>query len=254
MVSAMEVRIPSGLPLTRFSTGSGPRALNVVTVLVSAGEPPLHVERLPRALLLVLGDAEGVLARMSLAGVVEDAGGDAEGVDDDEAHGPADGGVGPVARPVEVDARVDAELVADRSVHNEQLAATTRARVADVEVRAVPVTPPFVRPPFERGQDDREVLRPAPGHDRVDGGQPDRHLTPVLRHPQDDLLGIATGHVQKGPHPLLGRRDDRQTVRPPLLREELHRLHVVCGGDYRLIAHRPPRPFPDDRPDSPDRH
>src|SRR5262249_57635790 len=80
---------------------------------------------------------------------------------------------------------------------------------------------------LHRRDDDRHVLGPAAGHDRVDGDllRGDRYRP--VRDERDLLLGIETRGREHHRHAVLGRRDDRQPVGPSLLEAELPRVDVV---------------------------
>ena len=95
---------------------------------------------------------------------------------------------------------------------------------------------------LERGDDDREVLRQAAGHDGVRRRLPHRHATAARRQVADQELGV--GRLDDLEHrldPLGRRRHDRQTVRPPA-REEL--LLDVLLRECQRLAHQNARGSP----------
>ncbi len=87
---------------------------------VGRGQAELLVQGRPRALLLVLRDARGVLGRRALGGLVELVRAQAERVDRTEPDGPPDGGVGPEARAENVPRAVQAEPLAHRPVDDQE--------------------------------------------------------------------------------------------------------------------------------------
>ena len=203
----------------------------------------LDVERLPGAVLFVLGDAQAVLSGAALGRLVQLVGSHAEDVQDGEAHRPTDGRVGAEARPEDVAPRVEPELGADRTVHDQQGAAAGRA---------LPGTrgrPALVDHRLERGQHHGQVLGPASRHGRADSDLAHRGRTPELGEADEDLVGIP---VRLGEEPLDERgsgRDDRQTVGPALLVAVLDGLEQRVDVDRLLFGrlvdgHQSPGPAP----------
>jgi len=90
-------------------------------------EPVLDVERRPRRLLLVLGDARRVLGRIALSGLIELVRPQAERIDRGEADRAADRGVGAKARPEHVPLAVEADPLADRPVDEQHRSRARRA-------------------------------------------------------------------------------------------------------------------------------
>ena len=124
-VSAMASSIGSGRPTERTWRGDSPA--NTVTCALASLEAALHVQGSPVGLGLGLGDAVGVLAGMPDDAAVKDARNGGAGVHQDEADGPADGGVGAVARPEQVVAGVDVQLAGYRPVYDGQDARASHA-------------------------------------------------------------------------------------------------------------------------------
>src|SRR5437762_3214281 len=77
-------------------------------------------ERLPVAIALVLGEAEGVLAGIAECRAVDGAGNAAADVAHDQLQGAADRGVGAVALAQRIDARIHADLARHRAVDDDQ--------------------------------------------------------------------------------------------------------------------------------------
>ena len=123
------------------------------------------VEGFPGTVFFVLAEADAVLAQGAHAAAVQDAGPLLEDVDEDEADGAADGGVGAVAGTEEVVGAVEAQLVADGAVDEHENADGVGHRRKLVDAVGV-----VVEEGLHRGENDGEILGEAAGHNRVGGG------------------------------------------------------------------------------------
>ncbi len=83
-----------------------------------AGEPALDVQRLPRAVFLVLRDATTIFCRCALCALVELMRPDTKSVHDDQAQRASDGCIGPIAWAENVVPAVETEAAANRPVNN----------------------------------------------------------------------------------------------------------------------------------------
>ena len=83
-----------------------------------------------------------------------------------------------------------------------------------------------------RGEHDREVLRPAAGHRRVDGGELDGHAAVEMLQRPDHLLGTTVDGGEELVDQRPGGRHERQAVGPALLVAVLDRRvgGVRVGG------------------------
>ena len=91
-----------------------------VTALAPLREAARHRERLPFVVRLVLREAERVLARRPEGGSVDLAGPAAADVAHDEVERPADGGVGSVPLPEDVESRVHPDAAGDGAVDDDE--------------------------------------------------------------------------------------------------------------------------------------
>ena len=200
-------------------------------------QPARDVQRLPRALLLQLGDAERVLAGMPLRGAIEQARQGPQAVERDEADGAPQRGVRAPAGSEHVAAGVEAEARSDRTVDDEQ-----RRRAAGAGDRAVQ-REGGIGHRLQRGQQHRHVLGPAAGHHGVDRDLLGRDRAPARRLAQHDVVRPAPGGLEKPAHRLRGRRHHGEPVRPAALEVRLDRLRpaghfVLFRGErhVRLLA------------------
>ena len=195
----------------RMATEQGDRAL-------VRGKTLFHVQRFPRAVFLVLADAERVLRGMAQRGLGDLVRLGAADVDDDEAQGAADGRVRPEAVAQRVVAAVHAQRPADRAVENRHRRRGKRRYVDAVNAELL------LAHGLDAGQHDRKVRSVAPRHDRVDGDLLDRGATVVRPDLPDQFVRVAARRGQHPPDAVLGRRDDRQPVRHPALVQQLDRI------------------------------
>ena len=172
-----------------------------------------HVVGFPGALLFVLAEAEAVLARPAEGGAVRVAGIAAADGDEDQADGPADGGVGAMARAEHAGVTVDAQLVPDGTVHQQRRTRVPGGGLNPVEVEA------GLHDALYRGDDRRKVFRQAARHHAVDGDLLHRGRRPLGRHLPDDLLGIAVSAREHALHALSRGRHDGQAVAELLVAE-----------------------------------
>src|SRR5204863_3291835 len=84
------------------------------------GHPGLHVERLPRALVFVLGDAVRDLRRAALRGAVAGARQTATDIHEHEPDGTPDRHVGAEALTERVVAGIDPDLTRDRTIDDDE--------------------------------------------------------------------------------------------------------------------------------------
>ena len=169
--------------------------------IVRWGKTPLNVKRLPRAGLLVLGDAHAVLPALAQGGLVQYARRASGDVHIDQAHRPADGGVGSCAGAKHVDARVYIQLFGDGAVHDDKLGRAPGAGLA-----AMVVELGFTHGFKDRHQ-HRHVFGPATGHNRVDSYLFGGDHPPPGGHHAHHIAGGPPGGRQELPDPLFGGRD-----------------------------------------------
>jgi hypothetical protein len=164
---------------------------------------------------------------------------DPESVHDDQAQGAPDGRVRSVTRAEDVILTVKTELLADRSVDDDDLC------LAGCALEQPSDYPSAAREAVDNRQEDGEVLWPAARHDRVDRylthgacaiQVPDRHY---------HLVRIALRLSKKLVDELLERRDHWQAVRPALFVTVLDRLpgvtsRLVCQALSRCVGHNSP--------------
>ena len=208
-------------------------------------EAVFGVERRPRALLLVLRDAGRVLRRCPLSRLVELVGMQAEDVDAGEPDRSADRRVGTESGPEDVALAVEADLLADGAVDDEE---RCRAR------RALPDSPGGVRLLGDRlpcRQHHREVLGAASGHGGVDRGQAHSEMAVQVGDGEEDFFRIARHRREELVDVRLRRGNDRQPVgpllRPVVLQDLAHLVGVDLGWRHfffqRRCAHlNPPLP------------
>ena len=182
-------------------------------------EAALDMQRIPGALLLVLGDAVGVLAGMPERCLVGHAGNRLADVGEDQLDRAADGGVGAVALAEHVRAAVHAKGQARRAVHHQQ-----RRRQMGRALHAVEIER-GIGHRLDRRDDHRHVFRQAARHHAIDRDLLDRRLAPARRNLRHQSRRGELGAGQHGRHPLLGGRNHRQAVGPALVVAELERVH-----------------------------
>ena len=193
----------------------------------------LLVERRPGGVRRLLGDAEGVLARVGEGRLVRLPRRGPPEIPEREPHRAADGGVRAIAVAEDAVARVEAELARDRPSHDHERHAHV-GRLAD----AVQIVR-GVEERLQGGEDHREMLGPAAAHHRVDRELLDRRGAALGRDQAEALLGVAPGVLDQRLDAAPGGEDDREAVGPPAREAELDRLLVVGGRHYvRYQVHR----------------
>jgi hypothetical protein len=188
--------------------------------IVGAGETTLHVQRIPRRGRFVLGEAERVLGRLAEGGHVDLARLRSADVLEHETHGPADGGIGPVARPQGIRLRIHPDANRTWTVHDHQgRRRTGGGRNADeIEI-------PVGEALYGRG-DETQVFGLASGHHRVDGQIAPSHRSEQRRKLADHGIGVACMRPQHALDSVRSRRHDGQPVAGP-------------GGDHLLLRSLP---------------
>ena len=145
---------------------------------------------------------------------------------DDELQGAADRAVGAVALAQRVALGVHADLAADRAVDDDAPAPT------NFVVASTPcIAKMLVEHRLDRRQHDRQVFRLAAGHHRVDRDFFDRRPASAGGTSPTTSCGIAAGAVEHAQHALLGRRHQRQPVRPAAREHRLVFVLVVAQFD-----------------------
>ena len=184
-------------------------------------ESQIGGQRRPRILRLVLGDAVGDLRGIALRRSVAAAGQPAAHVHQHQAKRAADGHVRAEALAEGVVAAVEPDLLRDGAVDDQERRDGMRGGLDGVQVER------RLRHRFDRGEQHREVFRPAARHDGVDGELLDRGLPLPRRQDGDHLAPVAGRLPQELGHAALRRRDDRQAVGPAPLDVELVDGRVV---------------------------
>src|SRR6266851_2702225 len=180
--------------------------------------PALDRERFPARALLVLGEAIAELAGVAEGGAVDLLRPAFADIADHQLQRAADRGVGTIALAQRVALGVHPDAAAHRAVDHDDRPGEHRRRQHPVHRKAL------VEHRFDRRQHDRQVFRLAPRHHHVDRDLLDLRPSERRRHQPDDLLRVARGAVEHAQDALLGRRHQRQPVRPAA-RE--HRLLLV---------------------------
>ena len=185
-----------------------------------AVEAALDVQRLPAAQLFMLADAGADLPRLAERRHVDLAGPAAADVADHELQGAANRRVGARSLTEDVRPAVEPDRVADGSVDDDERADEVGGGQHAVQVERIGAGR------FHRGDDHREVLGLAAGHDGVDGDLLDGGRSEIGRHVGHYLGGRPR---RAGEHPRdarLGRRHHRQAVGQALLVQKLERIEV----------------------------
>ena len=107
----------------------------------------------PRTILFVLGNAEGIFARMTERRAIELARHTPEHIDQDQAYGSANGRVGPIAVGQHVVRGIHAKGRTDGTVHHDELRAASRARSTAVQVERL------LAHGLKNGHHDRHIRR-----------------------------------------------------------------------------------------------
>ena len=195
---------------------------------VLGGEPAGHVQRLPGMIVLVLGEAEAVLARVAERGPIEESGPRVHHVHHDQPDGAPDGGIRAVTLAEEVVARVDADRARDGPVDDQHHRRSAGAARRPVIRELGPAQP------ADRGVDDGKVLRPAAGHHRVDRRLLGGDARVAARNLAEGLLGAQPGRREHVGDGLLGGRNDGQAVGVPRGEVRLDQRGGIAGG----VRHR----------------
>ena len=121
---------------------------------------------------------------------------------------PANGAVGLPAGTVGARTAVEAEVVANWPVDDDQRGAGMSSGLDGVEVEH------RVAHGLHCSYNHRQVLGTAPGHHRIHGQLLHRGRAPNGRNLADDVLGTQRSRGQHGSYTLGSGRDDRQAVGP----------------------------------------
>src|SRR5207245_594786 len=175
-----------------------------------AREPALDMQRLPRAVFLVLCNATTVFRRRALRALVELMRPDTQRVHDDQAQRASGGRVRPVARAEDVVAAVETEAPANRPVNNDDLA------LACCTLEQPGYLSGAGGKPVDDGENDGEILRPAARHYRIDRRLSHRAGAVQVLHRHHDCVGIAIGLGEELVDEFLEWRNYRETIRPAL--------------------------------------
>ena len=185
----------------------------------------LDVQRLPRARLLVLGKAAGDLAGMTERRAIEPPGPGATGQGEDEPERATDRDVGARPRAERAHAGVEPDLLANRTVDDEDRAGRLGGDGDAVRIES------RLQRRLDRGDDDGKICRPAPGEHRAGRDALERRLAVSGRHEAERPGGIASGEHRL--HALGRGRYHRQPVAPAALE---HVLELVQPGDVRVVS------------------
>ena len=170
-----------------------------------------------------LVEAVGVLGEHDPGAVAERrlvvfVGGEPEDVAEHEPKPPAHGGVRMGSLAKRPGAVVEAERLGGRATDDDQRVGSRRvARVLDAVAR--------IEQCLGEGEQDRHVLGPAPGHDRIDGEGPDGHVAPRRGGDPEHLPRIVAGIGEERLDAVDGGRHEGVSVAPPALEER--RGHLV---------------------------
>src|SRR5262249_43960853 len=125
-------------------------------------ESARHGQWLPRARLLILGEAQSILARPALRGLIQHAGLTSKAVEQDQSERAPDRCVCPEAGSEEVRPTVNAEPLTNGATHDDHEGGASGARRGTVQLEG------GIANGTQGRAENGEVLRPASGHDRVD--------------------------------------------------------------------------------------
>src|SRR5580692_2092981 len=177
----------------------------------------LHMERLPRAALLVLGKGEAIgkrIAERAHIGFARHR--SALPVLRQQAVSPADRRIGVAVGAERTDAAIHADLVADRAVDHAEAGHRGGAALPRRGVRR------------GKREDDGKILRPRAGHHRVDRDFFDRVLPGLAKiagaHAADHFVRRLAGRLEHSRDALLGRQDDGQKIGPAIVEKQLAKI------------------------------
>ncbi len=179
-----------------------------------------------------LGETEGVFARLTHGRHVAHTLFRPADVPHDQADRPSDAGVGPVARPQDVAARIQTQFGDDRAVHADGDRRRSRRAQHAEKIE------PFLHRRLYRGQHDRQFRRAAAREDAVVG---DGLQCKVAHQRHEVAEGVAgrSAPVDHGAEPVQCRRDQRQPVAE--IKRIQRRLRVFPGmgfGEERHVLRR----------------
>jgi len=187
----------------------------------------LDGQRLPRARLFVLADAVGVAPRVRERRHADVARSRPTQIHAHQPHGAADRRVGAPARAEHARARIDLELRADRAVHDHERRRRVGRRRDPMQVERL------IADRLDRRDHDRQVLRTASGHNRVDRDLLDGGAPVVGRHERHELSTVTPrsgdGSLDEPP----GRGNDREPIGHSAGEEALDRVGFQIGVDRR---------------------
>jgi hypothetical protein len=152
-----------------------------------------------------------------------------------EADGPPGRGVGPLLRPgtERADAAVVAGPLHHLAVHDQQRRHRMGGGVHAAEVHLGAGQRP------DGGDDDRQVLRGAPGQHGVHRHDAPRHLAEARWQHRQHLVGIDVAQrFQHGVDPGCGRGDHREPVAPATLGVDPDELLRIVVGELHQQAAR----------------
>ena len=212
-MSAITVRRFGAFWLTWSLTLCGASPPKTVTASSAASNPRLAWSGPQGFASLALGDRVRVLGRAALRRHVALPRARAAEVPETQAHRAAERRVGAVARAEDPGTGVHAETGGGRPVHDQEGRHGMGGRLDAVEVER------RIEHRLERRDQDRHRLRPAAGHDGVDRDLLDRRLCPERRDLSDDVVRVRVDPREHRLDARLGRRHDRQPVRPARARK-----------------------------------
>ena len=183
-------------------------------------------QRRERRADLVLGEAEAELAGVAVRGTIDLAGSAATHVAHDQLHSSADGHVGAISLPEDVDPTVHPDGPGAWAVADQDRPDRHRRGQHTVDVELVGAHR------LQCSDHPWHELGPAPGHHRVDRDLLDGHLHEVRRYHGDDRVGRQRGAVQHLQYALDCWWRDRQTICHATIEQHLHLVVEVGQFDH----------------------
>src|SRR5262249_38519750 len=179
----------------------------------------------PRAFILGFGYAEGIFTWLAMSCRISDTGYFASHINQSQSNGSFDSRVGASPRSKKISTRVEAEGFNFRTVLAEHRSRSVCRRLHAVESKIL------VQKPLNGGKDQGKVIGYTSGHNRVHSKLVDCNgIHGGGQQPKNGIRSI-DGLRQHRANISLGRRDNRKTVRPPLLMGKLKNfLHSSVDG------------------------
>ena len=201
----------------------------------------LDMQRLPRARLLVFGDAVAEFRRRAESGHIAGTRHGSADVHQRQSDRASDRRIALPSRSERVVPGIDVQFPGHRPVDDQQWRAQVGGGLDPVQVECLHAHR------FDCEHHQREILRSTSRHHGIRGQPPGRRLAPARRDKPDRLVPWAIAIFEHALNAAQVRRNDRQPVAPSALQKQIvKRLEIVfrrethagIAQQMRQLAHR----------------